>query len=85
MEMNIAHPFDWSKIDKKDYLEAMKESPFNSKPLYLLLKQALTDDINNQELFLEGLITHITMKKLNKLDSKTIWKLYQTSLWSCSL
>ena len=46
---------DWSKIDKYDYIDAMKASPVNSKPIYDLLSNSLTDDINNRELFLKGI------------------------------
>ena len=46
---------DWSKIEKKDYLNAMVASPIDSKPINKLLFDALTDDINNRELFLKGI------------------------------
>lgn len=46
---------DWSKIDKNDYLSAMKKSPVNPKPIYDLLKEALTDDINNRIIFMKGI------------------------------
>ena len=46
---------DWSKIEKKDYLEAMVNSPIDPKPIFNLLNNALTDDINNRELFLKGI------------------------------
>lgn len=46
---------DWSKIEKNDYLSAMKESPINSKPIFALLNNALTDDINNRERFMKGI------------------------------
>lgn len=46
---------DWSKIDKSDYLSAMRESPMNSAPISNLLKKALSDDLNNRELFLKGI------------------------------
>ena len=46
---------DWSSIEKKNYLDAMIVSPVDSKPIYQLLCNALTDDINNRELFLEGI------------------------------
>lgn len=45
---------DWSKIDKENYLSAMKKSPTNSKPLFNLLYSALTDDINNKTTFIKG-------------------------------
>ena len=52
---NIHKCVDWSKIDKNEYLSAMKESPLNDEPIKKLLKGALTDDINNRELFMKGI------------------------------
>lgn len=46
---------DWSKIDKDDYLSAMKDSPVDSKPIFDLLINALTDDINNRDIFMKGI------------------------------
>ena len=46
---------DWSKIEKKDYLEAMVASPVDPNPIFKLLNNALTDDINSRELFLKGI------------------------------
>ena len=46
---------DWSKIDKDEYLSAMKVSPVNPKPIFILLKEALTNDINNRDVFMKGI------------------------------
>ena len=46
---------DWSKIDKDDYLSAMKESPVDSKPIFDLLNSALTGDIDNHDIFMKGI------------------------------
>ena len=46
---------DWTKIEKNDYLNAMKQSPVNPKPIFDLLSNALTDDINNREIFMKGI------------------------------
>ena len=46
---------DWSKIDKKDYLNAMKKSPLNVKPIYKLIRSSLTNNINDRELFMKGI------------------------------
>ena len=46
---------DWSKIDKGDYLSAMKASPVDSKPIFSLLKEALINDINNRDIFMKGI------------------------------
>ena len=46
---------DWSKIGKKDYLDAMIESQTDSTKIRILLKQALTDKINDRETFMKGI------------------------------
>ena len=46
---------DWSKIDKDDYLSAMKASPVDSKPIFDLLNSALIEDINNRDIFMKGI------------------------------
>ena len=45
---------DWSKIDKKEYLDAMIASNTNSSRIRELLKGALTDKIDDRELFMKG-------------------------------
>lgn len=46
---------DWSVINKKDYLEAMRQSTTNSSLIKTLLKGALTDRINDREIFMKGI------------------------------
>ena len=46
---------DWSKIEKNDYMDAMRTSPVDPKPIHRLLSGALTDNINDRELFLKGI------------------------------
>ena len=46
---------DWSKIEKNDYMGAMRASPVDPKPIHKLLSDALTDNINDRELFLKGI------------------------------
>lgn len=46
---------DWSKIGKRDYINAIMQSPTNSKVLKKLLKSALTYKINNREMFIKGI------------------------------
>lgn len=45
---------DWSRIDKEDYLLAMERSPIRDIEIKHLLKNALTADINDRELFMKG-------------------------------
>ena len=46
---------DWSKIDKQDYLLAMERSPIKDVEIKYLLKQALTDKIEDREIFIKGI------------------------------
>jgi cell filamentation protein len=46
---------DWSKINKNDYLEAMRQSATNSAMIKQLVKNALTDEINSREMFMKGI------------------------------
>ena len=46
---------DWSKINKKDYLEAMRRSTTDAEPIRHLLRQAMTDRINDREIFMKGI------------------------------
>ena len=46
---------DWSKIDKREYLDAMIASHTDSSRIHELLKQALTDEIDNREIFMKGI------------------------------
>ncbi len=46
---------DWNKIDKEDYLLAMQRSPIKDLEIKHILKLALTDDINNREVYMKGI------------------------------
>lgn len=46
---------DWSKINKQDYMNAMMLSPTKSNVLETLLKNALTNKINDREIFMKGI------------------------------
>ncbi len=46
---------DWSKVDKEDYLLAMERSPVKDVEIKHLLKQALTDKVNDREVYMKGI------------------------------
>ena len=52
-ELNMV--VDWSKIDKEDYLLAMERSPIKDTEIKVLLKDALTDKINDREVYMKGI------------------------------
>ena len=51
----ISKVVDWSKVDKEDYLLAMERSPIKDTEIKVVLKSALTSDINNRELYMKGI------------------------------
>ena len=46
---------NWQFVDKDSYLQAMERSPINDLELRVLLKESLTDDINNREIIFKGI------------------------------
>lgn len=46
---------DWSKINKNDYMNAMVKSSTDSSLIKVLLKDALTDEINSREIYMKGI------------------------------
>ena len=46
---------DWSHIDKEDYLLAMERSPIRDIEIKHLLRNALTDDVDNREVYMKGI------------------------------
>ena len=55
LKLNLKKCVDWSKISKRDYMNAMILSPTKSIILKTLLKNALTDKINDREMFMKGI------------------------------
>ena len=51
----IGKVVDWSKVDKEDYLLAMERSPIKDLEIKVLLKGALTDEINSREVYMKGI------------------------------
>jgi cell filamentation protein len=54
LKKNLKRCVNWSNINKKDYLDAMKKSVANSAKIKKLLSLALTDKINDREIFMKG-------------------------------
>ena len=52
-ELNLV--VDWSKVDKTDYLLAMERSPIKDIEIKELLKQSLTDKVNDREVYMKGI------------------------------
>lgn len=46
---------DWSKVDKEDYFLAMERSPIKDIEIKVLIKSALTDKVNDREVYMKGI------------------------------
>lgn len=55
LKKEIGKVIDWSKVDKEDYLLAMERSPIKDVEIKVLLKGALTDEINSREVYMKGI------------------------------
>lgn len=55
LKKEIGKVIDWCLVDKEDYLLAMERSPIKDIEIKHLLKNALTDDINNREIYMKGI------------------------------
>lgn len=66
---------DWNKVNKEDYLLAMERSPIKDTEIKLLIQNALTDKINDRQIFMKGIDISYQYEgyyayKLEELDSK---------------
>ena len=55
LKAGIGQVVDWSKVDKEDYLLAMERSPIKDVEIKVLLKAALTNEINSREVYMKGI------------------------------
>lgn len=79
LKKELGQVVDWSKVDKDDYLLAMERSPIKDLEIKVLLKAALTDQINDREVYMKGVDASYhyegynvyRTEDLNKLQQKT--------------
>ena len=55
LKKEIGYVVDWSKVDKVDYLLAMERSPIKDIEIKFLLKNALTNNVNDREIYMKGI------------------------------
>lgn len=55
LKKEIGYVVDWSRVDKNEYLLAMERSPIKDLEIRHLLKNALTDKINDREIYMKGI------------------------------
>lgn len=65
---------DWQKINRNDYLSAMKRSVINDLELKFLLKESLTSDIEDRDVFMNGINQSYEYENMGKYDVKDLKK-----------
>ena len=55
LKKEVQKVVDWNLINKEDYLSAMERSPINDLEIRYLISNALTDEINDRELYMKGI------------------------------
>ncbi len=55
LKKEIGQVIDWRKVDKDDYLLAMERSPVRDIEIRHILRQALTDKVNDREIYMKGI------------------------------
>ena len=55
LKQELQQGIDWSKVDKEDYLLAMERSPVRDIEIKYILKQALTEQIHDREMYMKGI------------------------------
>ena len=66
---------DWQKINRNDYLSAMKRSVVNDLELKFLLKESLTSDIEDRDMFMNGINQSYEYENMGKYDVKELEEL----------
>ena len=64
---------DWSKVDKEDYLLAMERSPVKTVEIKVLLKNSLTDKINDREVYMKGIDASYHYEGYNTYKSEDLF------------
>lgn len=73
LKKELGMVIDWNNVDKEEYLSAMERSPIKDIEIKELLKQALTTDINNKDVYMKGIDASYNYEgyftyKTNELD-----------------
>ena len=55
LKKELRQVIDWCKVDKDDYLLAMERSPIKDVEIKTLLRVALTDKVNDREVYMKGI------------------------------
>ena len=74
LKKNLNKCIDWTMVDRADYLSAMERSPVNSLEIKHLLKNALTDRVDDRGVYLRGIQQSYVYEDLYRYDIEDIEK-----------
>lgn len=63
---------DWSLVDKEEYFLAMERSPVKDLEIKMLLREALTDKINDREVYMKGIDASYYYEGYNIFNTKSL-------------
>lgn len=72
LKRNLDVCVDWASVDRADYLSAMERSPVNSLEIKHLLKNALTDKVDDRGVYLRGVQQSYVYEDLDRYDIEDI-------------
>ena len=72
LKKNLNKCVDWAMVDRADYLSAMERSPVNSLEIKHLLKNALTDRVDDRGVYLRGIQQSYVYEDLDRYDIEDI-------------
>ena len=72
LKKELGKVIDWSHIDKEDYLLAMERSPIRDVEIKVLLKSALTDRVDDREVYMKGIDASYHYEGYNVYKTETV-------------
>ena len=72
LRKELGQVVDWSKVDKEDYLLAMERSPIKDLEIKFLLKEALTDKVDDREMYMKGIDQSYHYEGYNVFKTRSI-------------
>ena len=72
LKKNLNVCVDWAVVDRADYLSAMERSPVNSLEIKHLLKNALTEKVDDRGVYLRGIQQSYVYEDLDRYDIEDI-------------
>lgn len=74
LKKELGEVIDWSKVNKEDYLLAMERSPIKNIEIKFILKEALTDKVDDRDVYMKGIDASYNYEGYNVYKSEDLKK-----------